>query len=71
MTWLNAAVVGVVSCSVRSFLHMPRRILEALMLAAGAIFGLKGEGDHHWSDSPIVESIVVSEEAGPDGPPAP
>lgn len=41
------------------------------MLAAGAIFGLKGEGDHHWSDSPIVESSIVVEEAGPSGPPLP
>jgi len=55
----------------RWLVQLPRRVLEPLMLAAGMIFGLKGDGDVHWSDSPVVEMTVEVEEAGPSGPPVP
>jgi len=43
---------------------MGRRILKALMLAFGAIFGLKGQRDVHWSEAPDQIQIVMEHEAG-------
>lgn len=38
---------------------MAKRFLKALMLAFGAIFGLKGEGEAHWSETPDQVRLVV------------
>jgi len=46
---------------------MAKRLLKALMLAFGAIFGLKGEGATHWSETPdqvLVVEHQIEDSAG-------
>lgn len=44
-----------------------KRILEAMMLAFGTIFGLKGDVDAHWSESPAQLQQVIEETAEDPG----
>lgn len=38
-----------------------KRLLKAVMLAFGAIFGLKGDTDAHWSEAPDQVQFVVED----------
>lgn len=46
---------------------MAKRLLKALMLAFGAIFGLKGEGAAHWSETPDHVVVVEHQMVDPAG----
>jgi hypothetical protein len=44
------------------------RLTRAVLLGVGTLFGLKGEGDAHWSDPPdhvlSIESVSEDDDLG-------
>jgi len=55
---------GRTPCATLDAMRLLARLTRAVLLGVGTIFGLKGDGDAHWSDPPT--QVLSIEEASED-----